>query len=380
MNANALLDALREHGFGLISGVPCSYLTPLINATIDDSNTRYINAANEGEAVAICSGAELGGVRSVAMFQNSGLGNAVSPLTSLNAVFRVPVLLISTWRGQPGQAPDEPQHSLVGRVMPELVETMEIPHAIFPKEQSELDNVLARAIESMDKSGLPFALFMEKGTIDSCELKTKPPLRDFSRPMVPEIPSNTLDVDDSLSCIASIATDVEAAVMATTGFTGRALYNVGDRDNQLYMVGSMGCVSSLALGVALARPQRQVFAIDGDGAFLMRMGALSAVANAAPGNLTHIVLDNGVHDSTGAQSTLAHMVDIPSVAAACGYPRVEIAESIDQLETLLRSNAGSLSLIYVRTRPRADRKLPRPSVTPEQVANRFRKWLGGESI
>lgn len=379
MNADVLLDELRERGFGLFSGVPCSYLTPLINATIDSPNIRYINAANEGEAVAICSGAELGGVRSVAMFQNSGLGNAVSPLTSLNAIFRIPVLLITTWRGQPGKTPDEPQHSLVGRVMPQLIETMEIPYAVFPSDRAGLNEVLARAIKSMDTTGMPFALFMEKGTIDSRELKSKPPQRDLYRRALPQIPANTLDVDDCLSRIATTASDRQAAVIATTGFTGRALYSVSDRENQLYMVGSMGCVSSLALGLALACPQRQVIAIDGDGALLMRMGALSAVADAAPENLTHIVLDNGVHDSTGAQSTLAHRVDIPAVAAACGYPQVDVADSVETLEELLKSDAGSLRLVYVRTRPREDRKLPRPTITPEQVANRLRHWLQGES-
>jgi phosphonopyruvate decarboxylase len=231
----------------------------------------------------------------------------------------------------------------------------------------------------MDTTGMPFALFMEKGTIDSRELKSKPPQRDLDRRALPQIPANTLDVDDCLSRIATTASDRQAAVIATTGFTGRALYSVSDRENQLYMVGSMGCVSSLALGLALACPQRQVIAIDGDGALLMRMGALSAVADAAPENLTHIVLDNGVHDSTGAQSTLAHRVDIPAVAAACGYPQVDVADSVETLEELLKSDAGSLRLVYVRTRPREDRKLPRPTITPEQVANRLRHWLQGES-
>ena len=379
MNADVLLDSLREHGFGLISGVPCSYLTPLINATIDSPNTRYINAANEGEAVAICSGAELGGVRSVAMFQNSGLGNAFSPLTSLNAIFRIPILVITTWRGQPGKKPDEPQHSLVGRVMPQLVETIEIPYAVFPADPDQLDKALANSIESMDSTGLPFVLFMEEGTIDQRELKTKSPQREAKRRPVPEIPSDALNADACLASIARAASHANAAVVATTGFTGRALYSIGDQPNQLYMVGSMGCVSSLALGVALACPKRQVIAIDGDGAFLMRMSALCAISDAAPNNLTHIVLDNGVHDSTGAQSTLSHVVDIPAVAAACGYRQIDVADSVDHLAKLLRSSTEILRLIYVRTRPRENRKLPRPSINPEQVANRFRKWLSVES-
>ena len=379
MNADVLLEALSQRGFGLFSGVPCSYLTPLINATIDSPSIRYINAANEGEAVAIGSGAQLGGVPAVAMFQNSGLGNAVSPLTSLNAIFRIPILIIVTWRGQPGGAADEPQHSLVGKVMPDLLETMQIPHAVLPADPQQLSAVLDQAVTSMAETGLPYALMLEKGTIDSRALRTTPPDRSPRSATVPESAVTSLDVEQVLTTIAAAGQRSESAVLATTGFTGRALFNVGDRDNQLYMVGSMGCVGSLALGVALARPERQVIAIDGDGAFLMRMGGLSAIAAAKPANMTHIVLDNGVHDSTGAQSTLSHAVDIPTVASACGYPEICVASSIDQLDDLLSHSAEQLRLIYVRTSPRADRKLPRPDITPAQVANRLRCWLNGES-
>lgn len=375
MNADAVLSCLQQRGFGLFSGVPCSYLTPLINAAIDSSTIRYVNAANEGEAVAICSGAELGGVRALAMFQNSGLGNAVSPLTSLNAIFRIPVLLVCTWRGQVGGKADEPQHDLMGRSMANLIENMEIPAAVFPQEEGELQAVLARATKSMDDSGLPFALLLPEGVIDSRKLETTPPPRRTRNTRLADLPKNILDVDACLATIGNQAANHQAAVLATTGFTGRALYAHGDRENQFYMVGSMGCVSSLALGLALVHSQKQVIAIDGDGALLMRMSGLAAVAAAAPANLTHVVLDNGVHDSTGAQATLSHMVDIPAVAAACGYPSVATADSIEQLAQLLSQPQSELRMIYLRTSPRTDRNLPRPTITPPMVAQRLRNWL-----
>ncbi len=379
MKADDLLTALNEHGFRLFSGVPCSYLTPLINAVIDSPTIRYVNAANEGEAVAICSGAELGGVRSVVMFQNSGLGNAFSPLTSLNAIMRIPVLVIVTWRGRPDKEEDEPQHELVGRIMPELLDLIEMPYADLPTNSQDLARVLSRAVDSMNTTGLPFALLLPKGAVEERALASPPPPRIVGAAPIASRPAKAVDADEALEAIAQGALQADAAVLATTGFTGRALYRLGDRPNQLYMVGSMGCVSSLGLGLALARPDRSVVVIDGDGSLLMRMGALAAIGAQAPKNLFHIVLDNGVHDSTGAQESLANSVDIPAVAAACGYRRLEAPETVEELRALASAPGEMLRMAYVRTQPRADRRLPRPTITPARVARRFQAWLESTS-
>src|SRR5437764_11320504 len=135
IRAEALIDTLRQAGFAMYSGVPCSYLTPFINAVIGSADAHYVGAANEGDAVAIACGAELAGMHAVVMCQNSGLGNAVSPLTSLSATFRIPLLLITTWRGQPGGRPDEPQHQLMGQITPRLLDLLEIPWELFPTSE-----------------------------------------------------------------------------------------------------------------------------------------------------------------------------------------------------------------------------------------------------
>src|ERR1700710_1212625 len=131
IEATSFLDAAGQVGIGFYTGVPCSFLTPLINRTASDRSRRYVGAASEGEAVAIAAGAWLAGRRTVVMCQNSGLGNAVNPLTSLNRPFRIPTLLITTWRGEPG-VPDEPQHELMGQITQDLLSVMEVPHAPFP--------------------------------------------------------------------------------------------------------------------------------------------------------------------------------------------------------------------------------------------------------
>ncbi len=193
--------------------------------------------------------------------------------------------------------------------------------------------------------------------------------------MVPEAAgeSHRLDQDEVLAAIQAGAGTTDA-VLATTGFTGRALYALDDLPNQLYMVGSMGCVSSLGLGLALAQPRRRVVVDDGDGAVLMHMGGLAAIAREGPANLVHILLDNGVHDSTGGQS-MSSVANLAEVAAACGCPRVLRVSGTDDLQALLRRRELGLTFVHVKTRPRASRKLPRPEIGPAEVAERFRHWL-----
>ncbi|HDR8874037.1 TPA: phosphonopyruvate decarboxylase, partial [Burkholderia territorii] len=169
IEAAQFVEAARERGFDWYAGVPCSYLTPFINYVLQDPTLHYLSAANEGDAVALIAGATLGGKRGIAMMQNSGLGNAVSPLTSLTWTFRLPQLLIVTWRGQPGVA-DEPQHALMGPITPAMLDTMEIPWETFPTDPEQVGPALDRAIAHMDATGRPYALVMQKGSVAPYEL------------------------------------------------------------------------------------------------------------------------------------------------------------------------------------------------------------------
>jgi len=371
------LAEVQTSGVELFSGVPCSLFTSLIDTVIAAPDVDYVGAANEGDAVAIASGSELGGKRGAVLFQNSGLGNAVNPFTSLSETFRIPHLVICSWRGQPGAAPDEPQHDRMGKITPALFELMGIPWELLEPEEEQLVPALGRAKAHMDREGTPFALIVPKGTFEKGAPRTTGKVRPPTVRVEPMPEAwKTLDPDRALAAIQAAAgpTDV---ILTTTGFTGRALYAVGDRPNQLYMVGSMGCVSSLGLGLARAQPQRRVIVIDGDGALLIRMGALATIGYERPVNLLHVLLDNGVHDSTGAQATVSHSIDAAGVAAACGYQEVQRAASLAELEAAVREPAAELAFLHVRTSPRADRKLPRPTITPAEVAERLRGWIRG---
>ncbi|WP_133647017.1 phosphonopyruvate decarboxylase [Paraburkholderia flava] len=394
IEAAQFVEAARTRGFDWYAGVPCSYLTPFINYVLQDPSLHYVSAANEGDAVALIAGVTLGarnGRRGVTMMQNSGLGNAVSPLTSLTWTFRLPQLLIVTWRGQPGVS-DEPQHALMGPVTPAMLDTMEIPWETFPTEADAIGPALDRATKHMDETGRPYALVMQKGSVAPYELKaaatpTRAPAiaaRNTSRGLSADaLPTR----QQALQRVIARTPTESTVVLASTGFCGRELYAIDDRSNQLYMVGSMGCVTPFALGLALSRPDLQVVALDGDGAALMRMSAFATLGAYAPANLTHVLLDNGAHDSTGGQATVSPQVSFAGVAAACGYASAVEGDDLAVLDEALDALAAPVSSVastsqrgprFVRLAIRRGTPdgLPRPTITPPDVKTRLMRHIG----
>ena len=380
IEAQEFVEAAREMGFIRYTGVPCSFLTPFINYVINDDALEYVSSANEGDALATAAGAAIGGQRSIVMMQNSGLGNAVSPITSLSYVFRIPFLIITTHRGQPG-VKDEPQHELMGQITKELFDVMQVPWETFPKEASEIEPALKRALDYMEKEKRPYAFIMEKGTVAPHKL-TKNPVKDITNRKTelhvkhhPDI--EPVDRSTALKKIIELTPENESLVIATTGFTGRELFAINDRTNQIYMVGSMGCASSLGLGVALARPDLKVVIIDGDGAGLMRMGNFATIGSYAGSNLIHILLDNEVHDSTGGQATVAGNINFAKVAEASGYSVSLSGNQIDLIDELFALNDHDGPVFgHLKIRSGTIDDLPRPDVTPVEVLTRAMKHIG----
>lgn len=377
IEAAQFVEAARARGFDSYAGVPCSYLTPFINYVLQDPSLHYVSAANEGDAVALAAGATLGGRRSIAMMQNSGLGNAVSPLTSLTWTFKLPQLLIVTWRGKPGEH-DEPQHALMGPITPQMLDTMEIPWELFPTEAEQIGPALDRAIAHMDETGRPYALVMQKGSVAAYPLKDAP--MPAPRPHVVPVTAASTAAElpsrhDALAATIARTPLDSTVVLASTGFCGRELYALDDRANQLYMVGSMGCVTTLALGLALARPDLAVVAVDGDGAALMRMGAFATLGAYGPKNLVHLLLDNGAHESTGGQSTVSPCVSFAAVAAACGYASAREG-GLEAIDALFAEPADGARFACVKIRTGVPDGLPRPTVTPVEVKERLMRHIG----
>jgi phosphonopyruvate decarboxylase len=146
------------------------------------------------------------------------------------------------------------------------------------------------------------------------------------------------------------------------------------------MVGSMGCVLPLALGLALARPELRVIALDGDGAALMRLGAFATAGAYGPANLSHLLLDNGVHDSTGGQATVSPRISFSEVAAACGYAAALETDNLTRIGDWLKEPpaAGArFARLFIRAGTASD--LPRPAITPVEVKSRFMRHIGSPS-
>ncbi len=375
ITAGQFIAEASARGFDFYTGVPCSYLTPLINGVLSDRALRYVGAASEGEAVAIAAGAWLAGRRTVVMCQNSGLGNAVNPLTSLNAPFAIPTLFITTWRGRPGE-PDEPQHEVMGRITHELIRLMELEQADFPAQPDQLGRAFDHAVDRLEATSRPFAWVLRKGDVADTSLDQPPSRRRVSgrRDDVcehGERPTRAAVLQRFLDC-----TDDQTAVVATTGKCGRELFTLADRPQHIYQVGSMGGASGMALGVAL-NTARKVVVLDGDGAALMKLGALATIGAYAPANLLHILLDNGVHDSTGGQPTVSATVDFAGVALACGYACAAACDSLAGFEAALEVCSGAIgpALVHVRIAPGSMDRLGRPTVRPADVAQRFKAFL-----
>jgi phosphonopyruvate decarboxylase len=381
IEARDFVEAARERGFEWYAGVPCSFLTPFINYVLQDESLRYVSMANEGDAVALIAGIALSGRRGVTMMQNSGLGNAVSPLTSLTWTFRLPQLLIVTWRAQPGVS-DEPQHALMGPITPKILETMEIPWELFPSAPTAIGPALDRATAHMDETGRPYALVMQKGTVAPYALKSSgytAAKRSNAATLEPLrlAPGARPSRQEALREVIAHTPVDSTVVLATTGFCGRELYALDDRPNQLYMVGSMGCIAPLALGLALARPDLRVVALDGDGAALMRMGVFATVGAYGPPNLLHLLLDNGVHDSTGGQATVSAGVSFAEIAAACGYASSLETDDIARVGAWLEAPAlAGPRFARLLTRAGTPDGLPSHSLTPLDVKRRLMQHFG----
>ncbi len=362
IQATDLLALFDELQLGPFVGVPCSILNPLISFLDSDATRLYIRAASEGEAMGVAAGWNLSGHHPVIFMQNSGLGNAVNPLTSLQLIYRFPCFLVISWRGEPGK-PDAPQHRVMGQIMPDLLQLLTIPSAVLHGRWPEDQAAIRGLQQQMLTLAGPVALIVPKGSLAAVASEKRRSPYALSR----------------LEAIQTIAQSLsgQEAVVATTGKISRELYNTLDREGNFYMVGSMGCASAIGLGLALSRPQRPVVVLDGDGACLMKMGNLATIGYYQPRNFIHVVLDNEAYDSTGGQATTSSTIALTEVARAAGYRRVH--QIVDKA-TLRHALPLALAqpgphFLLVKVAPGSQGDLARPHLTPPDLKERFRFFL-----
>lgn len=368
------IEAAAAAGYDFATGVPCSYLSALIDGCVADPRLNYLGAASEGEAVCLAAGAWLAGRRPLLLIQNSGLGNAVNPLTSLNVPFRIPLTCLIGWRGQAGNE-DEPQHRLMGEISPSLLRLLGADLRGIPEEPDAFAAEISAAARISETGRRVIAYLVSKGTFAAGAIRPGPTVEVREEGKHFKLAAGTRETTraDILSAFLESADETVFAV-ASTGYCGRELFTLGDREQNFYQVGSMGGAAAIGLGLAISTSAR-IVVFDGDGAALMKLGSLATIGAAGAERLVHVILDNSVHESTGGQATVSPSVSFAEVALACGYRWGVTCDTPESFLSALGMNELGPGLIHVLIKPGAMAALGRPTISPETVASRFRDAL-----
>ena len=356
------IEALREKGIDCFAGVPDSLLKNICAYITDHFDAAHnIIAANEGAAVGLAAGHYLAtGQPACVYMQNSGEGNIINPLASLTdqEVYNIPVLLLIGWRGRTG-VHDEPQHVKQGKVTTGLLNVMGVNYEVLSKEEDKAAKQIDKAAKALANKEV-FALVIEKDTFEDYKLQNV------------EVNDLTMSREEAIQTVAA-ALGEKDCIVSTTGMISRELFEYRAAMNQgherdFLTVGSMGHASQIALGIALAQPDRRVWCFDGDGAAIMHMGSMAIVANKAPENYVHVVFNNGAHDSVGGQPTVGLKIDIPAVAKAVGYKATYSVDSKAELESVLAkvNSFESPALLEIKVKKGNRKDLGRPTTTPIQ--------------
>ena len=360
-------------GSDFYTGVPDSQLKALCNYLMDRYGIdpkHHIIAANEGNCTALAAGYHLAtGKVPVVYMQNSGEGNIINPVASLlnDKVYAIPVIFIVGWRGEPG-IHDEPQHIYQGEVTVKLLEDMGIAAYVIGNDTTdkEVEEKMAE-FRTILAAGKDVAFVIRKGALTDAP---KVEYKNDNRMMREEIIRHIVRASG------------EDPIVSTTGKASRELFETRVTNGQSHKydfltVGSMGHSSSIALGVAINKPNQRIWCVDGDGAVLMHMGSLAVIGSNKPKNLIHIIINNGAHETVGGMPTVAADIDLVAIAKACGYPNAVCIDNFDDLDRELEAakTRNELSLIEAKCSIGAREDLGRPTTTAIENKQNFMEYL-----
>ena len=370
MKVESLIKVLDADFF---TGVPDSLLKPLCNYLMNTYGIdphHHIIAANEGNCTALAAGYHMAtGKVPVVYMQNSGEGNIVNPVASLlnDRVYAIPVIFIVGWRGEPG-IHDEPQHIYQGEVTRKLLDDMEIENSVITANttEDELQRTMDHYRDILDE-GKDVAFVVEKDALSyDGHIKYK---NEY-----------TMKREEIIQHIVKVTG--EDPIISTTGKASRELFETRVANGQEHKydfltVGSMGHASSIALGVALNKPDQKIWCVDGDGAAIMHMGAMAVIGANAPKNLVHILINNESHETVGGLPTVAKTTDMVGVAKACKYPYAVSVDNFEDLdkELLTAKTRDALSFIEVKSSIGARADLGRPTTTALENKENFMEYL-----
>jgi phosphonopyruvate decarboxylase len=361
MFAEDLLGLLHAHDIRLIAGVPDSILKGLCAVASADGRFDHVIAANEGAALALAAGHHLATGRiPVVYLQNSGLANALNPYLSMchPSVYDLPIILLVGWRGQPGIA-DEPQHRKVGSITLDLLRLMDMPTLMLPAATPEalvaIDEALATA--TRDRSSL--SIVVSKGVLDGDLIGDSRGGNGKLQRMdvINTLLENTTADDVVFGGIGHVSRELYAIRLSSGQGNGKA--QSASRD--FLCVGGMGHAHQIAMGYAREHRGGRVWCLDGDGALLMHLGALSAVSRVSS-PLVHVLFDNGVHASVGGQPVCGRNMDYRAIASRLGYPVAYKVDTQTQLRATLKKlrNVTGPAFVWVAVSDQTVDDLPRP--------------------
>lgn len=366
-------DFIEALGADFYTGVPDSLLKRLCNYlmhTYGIDKNHHLIAANEGNCAALAAGYHLAtGKVPVVYMQNSGEGNIINPAVSLlsDKVYAIPMIFVIGWRGEPG-VHDEPQHIYQGQVTVKLLEDMDIASFVIGKETTieELQEAMARFRAVLAK-GKQVAFVVRKGALS---YDGKVVYKNDNKMLREEIIRHITAVSG------------EAPIVSTTGKASRELFEIREANDQSHKydfltVGSMGHSSSIALGIAISKPEQKIWCVDGDGAVLMHMGSMAVMGSVKPQNLVHILINNGAHETVGGLPTVAGKVDFPAIAKACGYDTAAKVEDFAALDDALKKakEEAGLHFLEVSCAIGARDDLGRPTTTALENKENFMAYL-----
>ena len=372
INPEKLYNKLKENNVDFFSGVPDSLLKDFcafISDNVEDG--KHIIAANEGASIGLAVGYYLAtGKVPMVYMQNSGLGNAINPLLSIadDKVYGIPMLLMIGWRGDPGLK-DEPQHVRQGEVNEDLLKAMQLPYLILSRD-SDVNLVIKEAIVTSTSNGKPFVLLVRNDTFEKYKLK-----KDNST-------SFDLNREDAVKLVIDSLQE-EDVIISTTGKTSREVFEYRvelkqSHEKDFLTVGAMGHTSSIAMGIAIAKPNKKIYCIDGDGSIIMHMGSLAINGQLeSVKNFKHIVINNGAHDSVGGQPTVAFDIDLSAIAKSNGYTFSAIASKASEISAeLIKLAAHSgRGFLEIRVNKGSRENLGRPTRTPKENKLDFQEFL-----
>ncbi len=373
ISSKQFVNTLQDNGVRFFAGVPDSLLKPFcayVESNVDPQ--KHVITSNEGAAVALGLGYHLAtGQTPLIYLQNSGLGNLVNPLLSLvdNEIYGAPMLILMGWRGEPG-VKDEPQHIKQGKVMNAMLDAMDIPHLNLSKEFGEAQNQLKQAISHAKQHSCPFVITVSKNTFDSHETKIT-----YDKPF-------SLQREQAIDAVVDAFSGEDTIWVATTGMISRELYEIREQKSQSHQqdfltVGGMGHASSIALGIAREHPNKKIICLDGDGAALMHLGALSTIGNQNCKNFYHVMLNNGAHDSVGGQPTVALDMDWPQLTQSMGYKASFCLSDKQALQNTLGNCIKQTGPIFIEIKVNRGNRfdLGRPKITPQAAKDAFMTYV-----